>query len=62
MPGLDTEVAIHIKLSTNPNFLPIKQATRKMKFDFNEKVIEETKKLIKATFTKEEKYPDLTLL
>ena len=57
MPGLDMEVAAH-KLAINPNFPPVKQAPRKMKFDLEEKVIEETKKLIEAGFVREEKYPD----
>ena len=57
MPGLDMEVAAH-KLTINPNFPPVRQAPRKMKFDLEEKVIEETKKLIKVGFVREEKYPD----
>ena len=57
MPGLDMEVAAH-KLTINPKFSPVKQVPRKMKFDLEEKVIEETKKLIEAGFIREEKYPD----
>ena len=57
MPGLDMEVAVH-KLAINSNFPPVKQAPRKMKFDLEEEVIAETKKLIEAGFIREKKYPD----
>ena len=52
MLGLGMEVAAH-KLAINPSFPLVKQALRKMKFDLEEKVIEETKKLIEVGFIRE---------
>ncbi|XP_039130916.1 LOW QUALITY PROTEIN: uncharacterized protein LOC120267326 [Dioscorea cayenensis subsp. rotundata] len=58
MPGLENEVAVH-RLAIDPNVTPVKQAPRKMKFVLEEKVIEETKKLIEANFYRgRKKYPD----
>lgn len=57
MSGLDIEVIVH-KLAINPKFSLEKQTSRKIKFDLEEKFINETKKLIEAGFIREEKYPD----
>ena len=57
MPGLYMKVAAY-KLAINPSPLLVKQAPQKVKFDLEEKVINETKKLIEAGFIREEKYPD----
>jgi hypothetical protein len=45
MPGLDPNVALHY-LKIDPTFKPIKQALRRMRIELEEKVVEETKKLI----------------
>ena len=57
MLGLDMEVTAY-KLAINPSFPSVKQAPRKMKFNLEEKTIEETKKLIETGFIREKKYPD----
>jgi Reverse transcriptase (RNA-dependent DNA polymerase) len=57
MPGLDPDVAVHY-LKIDPTFKPIKQAPRRMRIELEEKVIEETKKLIDAGFIREEKTPE----
>jgi Reverse transcriptase (RNA-dependent DNA polymerase) len=57
MPGLDPDVAVHY-LKIDPTFKPIKQAPRRMRIEFEEKVIEETKKLIDAGFIREEETPE----
>jgi hypothetical protein len=49
MPGLDPNVAVHY-LKIDPTFKPIKQAPRRMIIELEEKVVEETKKLIDAGF------------
>jgi hypothetical protein len=48
MPGLDPNVAVHY-LKINPTFKPTKQAPRRMRIELEEKVIEETKKLLKGS-------------
>jgi Reverse transcriptase (RNA-dependent DNA polymerase) len=57
MPGLDPQVAVH-QLKINYETKPIKQAPRQMRIELEEKVIEETKKLIKAGFIREEETPE----
>jgi hypothetical protein len=54
MPGLDPNVAVHY-LKIDPTFKPIKQASRRMRIELEEKIVEETKKLIDAGFIREEK-------
>jgi hypothetical protein len=49
MPGLNPNVAVHY-LKINPTFKPNKQASRRMRIELEEKVVEETKKLIDAGF------------
>jgi hypothetical protein len=48
MPGLDPNVAVHY-LKINPTFKLTKQAPRRMRIELEEKVIEETKKLLKGS-------------
>jgi Reverse transcriptase (RNA-dependent DNA polymerase)/RNase H-like domain found in reverse transcriptase len=57
MPGLDPNVAVHY-LKIDPTFKPIKQAPRRMRIELEEKVVEETKKLIDAGFIREEETPE----
>jgi Reverse transcriptase (RNA-dependent DNA polymerase) len=57
MPGLDPDVAVHY-LKIDPTFKPIKQAPRRMRIELEEKVVEETKKLIDAGFMREEETPE----
>jgi RNase H-like domain found in reverse transcriptase/Reverse transcriptase (RNA-dependent DNA polymerase) len=57
MPGLDPKVAVHY-LKIDPTFRPIKQAPRRMRVELEEKVVEETKKLINAGFIREEEMPE----
>jgi hypothetical protein len=56
MPGLDPNMAVHY-LKIDPTFKLIKQAPRRMRIELEEKVIEETKKLIDAVFIWEEETP-----
>jgi hypothetical protein len=51
MPGLDPDVAVHY-LKIDPTFKPIKQAPRRMRIELEEKVVEETKKLIDGLHTR----------
>ncbi|KAI0520109.1 hypothetical protein KFK09_007577 [Dendrobium nobile] len=55
MSGLSPEVAVH-KLSIDTKIPPVKQAPRRMRLEIEEQVIAETKKLIEASFIREEKY------
>jgi hypothetical protein len=57
MPGLDPNVAVHY-LKIDPTFKPIKQASRRMRIELEEKVVEEMKKLIDADFIREEETPE----
>jgi Reverse transcriptase (RNA-dependent DNA polymerase) len=57
MSGLDPNVAVHY-LKIDPTFKPIKQALRRMRIELEEKVVEETKKLIDAGFIREEETPE----
>jgi Reverse transcriptase (RNA-dependent DNA polymerase) len=57
MPGLDPNVAVHY-LKIDPTFKPIKQAPRRMRIELEEKVVEETKKLIDVGFIREEETPE----
>jgi hypothetical protein len=56
MPGLDPNVAVHY-LKIDPTFKPIKQAPRRMRIELEEKVVEETKKLIDVGFIRKEETP-----
>jgi hypothetical protein len=56
IPGLDSNVTVHY-LKIDPTFKPIKQAPRRMRIELEEKVVEETKKLIDAGFIREEETP-----
>jgi Reverse transcriptase (RNA-dependent DNA polymerase) len=53
MPGLDPKVAVHY-LKIDPTFRPIKQVSRRIRVELEEKVVEETKKPIDAGFIREE--------
>ena len=53
MPGLDPKMAVH-HLKIDPEAKPVKQAPRRMRIELEEKVTEETKKLLKANFIREE--------
>jgi hypothetical protein len=57
MPGLDPNVTAHY-LKIDPTFKPIKQAPRRMRIELEEKIVEETKKLIDAGFIREEETPE----
>lgn len=54
MPGLSPEVAVH-KLEVKPDFIPVKQAPRRMRLEVEQQVITEVKKLIELI--REEKDP-----
>jgi len=56
MPGLDPRVATH-KLAIDPQFRPVKQPARRLRPEFEDQVIAEVDKLIKAGFIKEIQYP-----
>ncbi|XP_020596600.1 uncharacterized protein LOC110036489 [Phalaenopsis equestris] len=56
MPGLAPDVAIH-HLAINPSVVLVKQTPRRMRPEIEQKVIEETKKLIDAGFIREVIYP-----
>jgi len=56
MPGLDPLVATH-KLAIDPQFRPVKQPSRHLRPEFQDQVIAEVDKLIKAGFIKEIQYP-----
>lgn len=45
MPGLAPEVAVH-KLEIDPHVIPVKQATRRMRLEIEQKVIAEVNKFI----------------
>jgi hypothetical protein len=57
MPGLDPKIAVH-KLKIDPAIKPVKQASRRMRIELEEKVTQETQKLIDAGFIREEETPD----
>jgi hypothetical protein len=57
MSGLDPNVAVHY-LKIDLTFKPIKQALRRLRIELEEKVIEETKKLIDVSFIWEEQTPE----
>jgi hypothetical protein len=57
MPGLDPNVAVYY-LKIDPAFKPIKQAPRRIRIEPEEKVVEETKKLIDVGFIWEEETPE----
>jgi hypothetical protein len=56
MPELDPRVATH-KLVIDPQFRPVKQPSRPLRPEFQDQVIAEVDKLIKAGFIKEIQYP-----
>jgi hypothetical protein len=55
--GLNPNVAVYY-LKIDPTFKPIKQAPRRMRIELEEKVAEEIKKLIDASFIREEETPE----
>jgi hypothetical protein len=57
MLGLDPKVAVHY-LKIDPTFKPVKQASRQMRIELEEKVMEEIKKLIDIGFIREEETPE----
>jgi Reverse transcriptase (RNA-dependent DNA polymerase) len=57
IPGLDPNVAVHY-LKIDPTFKLVKQVPRRMRIEFEKKVVEETKKLIDASFIREEETPE----
>ena len=61
MPGLDTGVVVQ-KLTINLNFLLVKQVQKKIKFNLEEKIIEEIKKQIEMDFIRGEKYPNWIII
>jgi Reverse transcriptase (RNA-dependent DNA polymerase) len=57
MSGLDPNVVVNY-LKIDPTFKPVKQAPRRMRIELEEKVMEETKKLIDAGFISEDETPE----
>lgn len=57
MPSLDPKVAVH-KLKIKEDVIPVKQAPRRMRVELEEQVIAETRKLIDASFVREEENAD----
>ncbi|XP_057994971.1 uncharacterized protein LOC131175276 [Hevea brasiliensis] len=57
MPRIDRDIVQH-KIPTNPNMRPVKQKKRRLRPEWEEKIVQEVKKLIEAYFIKVIEYPE----